>query len=130
MNTRIAIPHEDGNIFQHFGKFAEFKIYTIADGKVAMSEVVKADSAGHEALGLWLIMRGVTVVICGGIGPGAQGALRAAGIQMFPGVEGAADDAVQKFLAGELVQQHAATCHFHAGGCGAHACGTCHGCHH
>ncbi len=130
MNARIALPHEDGQIFQHFGKATQFRIYTIADDKIATSEVVPTDGAGHEALGLWLTLQGVNVVVCGGIGPGAQGALRAAGIQVFPGVEGPTDDAVQKLLSGELVQQHAATCNHHAGGCGSHACGSCHGCHH
>ncbi len=130
MDARIAIPYEDGNVFPHFGKSAAFKIYVVTDGKVASSEVVPADGAGHEALGLWLVMRGVNAVVCGGIGPGAQGALRAAGIWAFPGVEGSADAAIEKFLSGELVAQAAATCdrHVHAGGCGSHGCGGCHGC--
>ncbi len=133
MTARIAIPYEDGQIFQHFGKSAQFKIYTVTDGSVAASDVVSTDGTGHEALGLWLIMQGVSLVICGGIGPGAQGALRAAGIRAVPGIEGAADEALQKFLAGELQEKETATCnhHAHGGGCGSHGgCGGCHNCRH
>ncbi len=132
MNARIALPFEDDKIFQHFGKATHFKIYTVTENTVTSSDVLATDGTGHEALGLWLMLQGVTLVICGGIGPGAQGALRAAGIRVFPGIEGSTDDAVQKLLSGELQAQEAPTCnhHTHGGGCGAHACAGCHNCHH
>ena len=31
---RIAVPYENGNIFQHFGRSEAFKIYDVADGAV------------------------------------------------------------------------------------------------
>ena len=32
---KLAIPYEEGQIFQHFGKTPAFKIYDIANGQVA-----------------------------------------------------------------------------------------------
>ena len=29
---RIAVPYENGNIFQHFGRSEAFKFYDVADG--------------------------------------------------------------------------------------------------
>ena len=136
MNARIAIPYSDGQVFQHFGQASQFKIYTIVDDKVTATEVADTDGAGHEALGLWLVQHEVNAVICGGIGPGAQGALMAAGILALAGVDGAADGAISRFLAGQLDAAQTATCNHHAhGGCGSH-CGShcghggCGGCHH
>jgi len=34
---KIAIPYMDGNVFEHFGKAKQFKIYEISDGQVASS---------------------------------------------------------------------------------------------
>ena len=101
-----------------------------ANDAVVKSEVKDTEGAGHEELGLWLVWQGVNAVICGGIGPGAMGALAGAGIPAVAGVEGSADDAVAKLIAGTLVTASEPTCGGHAhGGCGGH-CGGCHGCHH
>ena len=32
---KLAIPYDNGQVFQHFGKTEAFKIYDIVDGKVA-----------------------------------------------------------------------------------------------
>jgi len=140
MNAKIAIPHSNGQIFQHFGKTEQFKIYTVIDDAVTSSEVVDTAGEGHEALGLWLVQHGVNAVICGDIGPGALGALQAAGIVALAGVTGAADEAMAALLAGTLEVVQTATCNHHAhGGCGGHGgCGSscgghgggCHGCCH
>ncbi len=132
MNATIAIPHDNGQIFQHFGKSAQFKIYAIENDKVVSSTIENTDGVGHETLGLWLVQHGVDAVICGNVGPGAQGALMAAGIALLAGVEGPADDAVAKLVAGTLVAANTANCGHHhgAGGCGG-GCGHCPGhCHH
>ncbi len=124
--VKVALPVENNNISQHFGRCTQFQIYTITDRAIAGSEIVVTGEMGHDELGLWFLQNGVQAVICGGIGAGAQGALAAAGIIVFPGIEGTCDDAIAKLLTGELIAQYAATCgcHGHAeGGCG----GGCHG---
>ena len=76
----------------------------------------------------------IDVLICGGIGGGAQMALAQAGIKLFGGVQGDADKAVEAYLNNALQYDPDAKCdhhdHEHGEGhiCGEHGCGgNCHG---
>ena len=100
---KIAVTYEDGNVFQHFGRTENFKIYEVEDGKVVSAEVMSSDGVGHEALAWLLKDSGIDALICGGMGQGAQDALAEAGIEVCAGAEGNTDEAVAAFLAGELV---------------------------
>lgn len=100
---KIAVTYEDGNVFQHFGRTENFKVYEVEDGKVVSSEVVSSNGVGHEALAWLLKDSGIDKLICGGMGQGAQDALAEAGIEVCAGAEGDADAAVEAFLKGELV---------------------------
>ena len=73
----------------------------------------------------------VDILICGGIGGGAQIALSNAGIKLYAGITGNSDDAVAKLLAGELEHNPNANCNHHhsehehncgSGGCGHNGC--------
>ena len=129
---KIAVTYENGEIFQHFGHTETFKIYDIADGKVVSAEVVDTNGSGHGALAGFLVAHGVDTLICGGIGGGAQNALAQAGIRLFGGVSGNADEAVNALLAGNLGYNPNVHCdhHDHEAGhsCGDHGCGS-HSCH-
>ena len=129
---KIAVTYEAGMIFQHFGHTAQFKIYEIEKDCVASSQIVDTDGHGHGALAGFLKAQGVSVLICGGIGGGAQMALADAGIQLFGGVSGDADEAVEALLAGELAYNPCVRCNHHDHGhdhaCGDHVCGS-HSCH-
>ena len=126
---RIAVTYENGQIFQHFGHTPQFKVYDVADGKIVSSEVVSTGDSGHGALAGVLNALNADVLICGGIGGGAQMALAAAGIQFFGGVSGSADAAVEALVAGNLAYNPNVQCnhhgehHHHEGGCGSHGCG-------
>ena len=72
---KIAVPYENGQVYQHFGHSALFKIYDTENGKILSSEVVSTNGQGHGALVGFLVQNGVNVVLCGGIGAGAQNAL-------------------------------------------------------
>ena len=124
---RIAVTYENGEIFQHFGHTEEFKVYDVQDGKVVASEVVNTNGQGHGALAGVLTALKADVLICGGIGGGAQMALAAAGIRLYGGVSGSADAAVQALLAGNLDYNPAVKCNHHEHGeghtCGEHGCG-------
>lgn len=100
---RIAIPHDNGNVFQHFGHTEEFKIYTVEDGAVVSSEILSAAGSGHEALAGVLRDNSIDALVCGGIGGGAMSALEEAGIEVCAGAEGVADEIVEAYLRGELV---------------------------
>ena len=47
---KIAIPYENGQVFQHFGHSAQFKLYTVEEGHITSAEVVSTDGQGHGAL--------------------------------------------------------------------------------
>ena len=47
---KIAIPYENGQVFQHFGHSAQFKLYTAEEGRITGAEVVSTDGQGHGAL--------------------------------------------------------------------------------
>lgn len=129
---RIAVTYENGEIFQHFGHSEQFKIYETADGKVLSAEVLDTNGSGHGALAGFLKDYSVDALICGGIGMGAQNALSEAGITLYGGVSGNADEAVEALLKGNLNFNSEATCshheHEHHGNCGEGGCGE-HGCH-
>ncbi len=127
---KIAVTYEDGFVFQHFGHTAEFKVYEVENGKVVSAQVVDTNGSGHGALAGLLFNGGVQVLICGGIGGGARMALAEAGIQVFGGVSGDADEAVECFLAGDLDYNPNVRCNHHGEGhtCGSHGCGS-HSCH-
>ena len=119
---KIAVTYENGEIFQHFGHTETFKIYDIADGKVVSAEVVDTNGSGHGALAGFLVAHGVDTLICGGIGGGAQNALAQAGIRLFGGVSGNADEAVNALLAGNLGYNPNVHCDHHDHEAG-HSCG-------
>ena len=127
---KIAVTYENGQIFQHFGHTAQFKVYDVAEGCVISAVVVNTDGHGHGALAGFLRNVQADVLICGGIGGGARMALAEAGIRLYGGVSGDADEAVEAFLAGELDFDPNARCSHHDGhdhNCGSHGCGN-HGC--
>ena len=128
---RIAVPYENGNIFQHFGRSEAFKFYDVDGGAVTAAAVVSTNGSGHGALAGFLMQRGVDTLICGGIGGGAQMALAEAGIKLYGGVSGEADAAVAALLVGHLGYNPNVHCdhHDHEHGEGGHTCGD-HGCGH
>ena len=124
---RIAVTYEAGIVFQHFGHTAAFKLYDVENGAVKSSCVVDTAGHGHGALAGFLKAQGVDVLICGGIGGGAQLALQQAGIRFYGGVRGDADDVVTDYLAGNLQYNPCVRCdhhdHDHDHSCGSHGCG-------
>ena len=125
---RIAVTYENGEIFQRFGHTEQFKVYDVENGKIMSAEVVDTNGSGHGALAGALSALHVDALICGGIGGGAQAALAAAGIQLYGGVSGDADQAAEALAAGTLAYNHNVMCshhgeHHHEGDCGSHGCG-------
>ncbi|HJA26201.1 MAG TPA: NifB/NifX family molybdenum-iron cluster-binding protein [Candidatus Fournierella merdigallinarum] len=121
---KIAIPYENGEVFQHFGHTAAFMIYQIEAGRVVSNALLPANGSGHGALAGLLAANGVEALVCGGIGGGARTALAAAGIAVYPGVSGAADGAAAALAAGSLAFDPNAACAHHAGHGEGHDCGS------
>ena len=134
---RIAVTYENGQIFQHFGRTEQFKVYDVQEGRIIASEIVGSNGIGHGALAGLLADKAIEVLICGGLGGGALNALTNAGITVVAGAEGDADQAVESYLRGELASSGANCDHHHhgeghecghhgegqEGGCGEEGCG-------
>lgn len=130
-SMRIAVTYENGNVFQHFGHTASFKLYDVENSAVTAAQVISTNGSGHGALAGLLAAQQVDALICGGIGGGAQMALSNAGIRLYAGVSGSADEAVQALLNGTLHADAQANCshHDHGHTCAQHSCGADkHGC--
>ena len=128
---RIAVTYDNGQVFQHFGHTEQFKVYDVEDGKIEYSEIIGSNGSGHGALATVLAGESIEVLICGGIGGGAQATLSEQGIELCAGASGNADEAVEAYLRGELVNT-GANCNHHGEGhsCHDHEEGGCHGgCH-
>lgn len=126
---RIAVTYENGAVFQHFGHSEQFKVYDVEDNKIVKSEVIDTNGSGHGALVDVLAAIKTDVLICGGIGGGAQTALHEANIKIYGGVSGNADQAAEAFLAGNLEFDPNVHCEHHEHDHEAHTCGE-HGCGH
>ncbi|MBQ9593917.1 MAG: P-loop NTPase [Lachnospiraceae bacterium] len=104
---------EDGKVFQHFGKTPSFALYNVKDGQLMSKEMLDPEGAGHEGLVDVLAAKGVDVLICGGMGPGAYNALRSAGIEAVIGAKGSADVAIALYLQGLLKSSGEPNCDHH-----------------
>ena len=113
---KIAITFENENVFQHFGHTKQFKLYDIENNSIVKTEVVDTNGQGHGALASFLKNLDVQVLICGGIGGGAQAALGEAGIKIYGGVIGSCDAAANAFVAGTLEYNPDVKCNHHEHG--------------
>ena len=123
---RLAIAFDHGEVYGHFGRSSQFKLYDVTDGQIVATAVVDTMGSGHGALAGFLKAYAVDTLICGGIGAGARGALQEAGITICGGVSGSADAAAAAYLAGTLACQPEFCCNHHEGQpvkvCGSHTC--------
>ena len=127
---RIAVTYDKGQIFQHFGHTEQFKVYDVEDRKITAEQDVDTMGNGHGDLAGFLAANQVDTLICGGIGGGAQNALAEAGIKLYGGVSGSADEAVKALIEGNLGYNPDVHCDHHEHGhggshqCGGHQCGS------
>lgn len=124
---KIAVTYENGQVFQHFGHTEQFKVYEAENGEIVSETVLDTNGQGHGALAGFLTANGISVLICGGIGGGARDALTEAGITLYPGVQGDADEQVKAFIAGKLQYDPDTMCSHHeqhgeGHDCGNHSC--------
>lgn len=124
---KIAVTYENGQVFQHFGRTEQFKVYEVEDGRIVSSQVMSTNGTGHEALADFLAGNDIATVICGGVGGGMMQALNIVGIEVCAGVQGDADEAVRAYLSGELESSGVnCSCDHHEEGHECHCGGSCH----
>ncbi len=110
---KVAVTYENGQVFQHFGRTPQFKIYDIAEGAIQSSWILDTEGTGHGALAGFLRDAGVEVMVCGGIGGGAIYAMNDLGIKVYAGASGNTDDVIESYINGTLLQIEGATCDHH-----------------
>lgn len=113
---RIAVTYENGQIFQHFGRTEQFKLYDVNNGRIVREQIIETNGNGHGALAGFLKNAQVDTLICGGIGGGAQIAIKEAEITLFGGSFGSADEVVNAYLSVSLVQNDKPVCGHHGHG--------------
>ena len=94
----------ESEVCSHFGQCSHFLIVEVDGKRVTKSKVVpngtQHGGGGCQAVGE-ILKHGVTHVIAGGMGMGAQEKFAAAGVKIF-GFSGKAKDGVTKLLAASL----------------------------
>ena len=117
---RIAVTYDNGEVFPHFGRTSEFKLYDVDNGTIVNEQILSSNGFGHGSLVGILKEAQVDLLICGGIGMGARMAFSEAGIALCPGVSGNTDEVVRALINSELDFDPNATCdhHDHDHGCG------------
>ena len=100
---RIAVTHENGRIFHRFGHTPQFKFYNTDRGKTYREQVIDTPSKkGYAVLTDFLKKLSVDILICDSLSDEAQKALTEAGIKIYPGITGNADQAVISYILGTL----------------------------
>jgi len=99
---KIAVATEGADVASHFGRCPEYTLVDLSAGKVTGKKVVP--NPGHQPgfLPRFLGEMGVNCVIAGGMGMRAQNLFAEQGIQTVVGVTGPVDDALSRYLAGQL----------------------------
>ncbi len=100
---RIAVAYDKGQIFKRFGHAPQFLFYDAYGNLIFRKQVINTPpKKGHAVIASFLKTLSVDTVICDRIGDGGQAALKAAGIELYPGISGNADQAVVALVAGTL----------------------------
>lgn len=123
---RAAVTYDNGKVFQHFGKTAQFLVADIEGEDVRNEQLLSTNGSGHGALAVLLKQWNIDTLICGGIGQGAVNALNEQGISIIRGVNMDARMALQAFARHALADDPSILCthHDHEEGhdCGSHSC--------
>ena len=99
---KVAIATDGDQVAPHFGRCECYTVAEIEGDQIVSREVVQ--TPGHEPgfLPGYLAQRGVTCVVCGGMGPRAQALLAQHKIEAISGVVGSVEQALGALLRGEL----------------------------
>ncbi len=115
----VAIATDNGRVSGHFGRCSEYTLADIEGNEVKNRRTLA--NPGHEPgfLPGYLAERGVNAIVCGGMGPRAQGLFASHGIDVRMGVAGPVDAVLEQFAAGTLAAG-ASTCDHESRGDGTH----------
>ncbi len=107
---KICVPMKGTMVHNHFGKAPEFMLLAIEGRAVVAREVVPNPGREKGAVLELMPAHGVTHVIAGGMGARAKEILGQRRIVIVTGALGSIENAVDRFLRGELGSAEAACC--------------------
>ena len=99
---KIAVPYDRGKINPHFGHSPYFMIYTVENEEIRGKMNIPTSGSGHTYMVNLMKKLKVEVVIAGHMGKPALMGLMESGIRVYMGLNGSTEDAVLKFIDGEL----------------------------
>ena len=111
---RIAIPVVSGEVFSPLANAEAFHFYEDDHGKIVREFLEPMEESGTDAAIGLLERYGIDALLCGTIDDTERTAVGMAGIMLFPGYSGKADDAALRFLSGSVVSDP----NNHCNGCG------------
>lgn len=97
----IGVAYENGQIASNLGGCRTFLIVAAEGQEPTGKRLVTAEGDGTTALLKLVGLEKIDVLICGALGLAMRNALEMIGVLLVPGCEGAAEEAVAKFLVGE-----------------------------
>ncbi|HOJ31347.1 MAG TPA: NifB/NifX family molybdenum-iron cluster-binding protein [bacterium] len=99
---RFAISTDGDFVSPHFGRCPSFTVVDIENNKVIKIEVL--ENPGHHPgyLPEFMHKKGVSSIVCGGMGQRAKDLFQQLGIQTIVAVKGKINDVIEKLLKGEL----------------------------
>lgn len=95
---KIALPHQNGNVFANFGRTGQFIIYETDHEKIISSKIVFTHGQGAKGLAALLAEEEVELVLCKTCGKNGMAALDDECIEVIEGYEGTTEEAVMKYL--------------------------------
>ncbi|MEZ4598494.1 MAG: NifB/NifX family molybdenum-iron cluster-binding protein [Syntrophotaleaceae bacterium] len=102
ISLRIAIPSNGRRIMPRFGLARDFFLVDIKDDRLSNLRACRWEPALEPSVARWLHRLKVDGVICDGIHPRFQSALKAEGLWVFWGIWGDIDDVLRRFLEGGM----------------------------
>ncbi|WP_423363585.1 NifB/NifX family molybdenum-iron cluster-binding protein [Mycoplasma sp. P36-A1] len=107
---KIAMPYEDGKIFQHYGKSKQVIIYTIEEGKVLAEEVITLDLKPEQSIANVLKQNGVSTIVVGHLGQGAIDSIEKEGLDIIRGIDLDTATVAQMYADGSLKSNNQDVC--------------------
>ena len=126
---RIAVPVTEETVSSPLGSAEGFRFYEDDHGKIVRQFLVPMEESGTDAAVGLLERYGIDALLCSTIDESERTAVGMAGIMLFSGYSGKADDAALHFLSGSVVSDpnnHCNACGF-KGACSLKDKGSCGG---
>ena len=118
---KIAVASMGNVVAGHFGHCENFNIFDVENHAIVKHESIANPGHNPGFLPNFLGDIGVNVIIAGGMGEGAVNIFNARNIEVIMGATGVAQEAVERYIRGEL-KSTGSICHEHQheGECGGH----------